>query len=1070
MAIINLTKDNTLKLKDPERGGSILPFRYNHIEKARIAIEPQPIVVNGGTVNLKPEAFTFCCQSGANERTRIQSVHNEVIMHDLDSAAIIISHICIDTEDLPIVLDNDRNIQISLGFRLTCSRGRSRMLKSVKNDKDLFKFDITLNKIDCYADISFEFENRVYEQSNLAGQAGMLRLKHSSSDPLAPVIKIDSLQLDTELNGKHIDSDLKVTFIDGSNVLNQNITLRPDDTRPFEIPLFWKPMWDNNPQPGEADTYIIGATCAHGDNIDYNKGEMKVRHNPAIVNFNATISIPTRNGRKVINLLHNNKNEYVPRYELDTSTNGITIGLEFASSAAETLRPSAIVWDLQAGAPAENAANRMVMTDGMKPTDAFALVKSSDSRVVHIRRESSLLASININPRHFKKIIPDERTSSVEVTIPISFKCCVDHKGDFHDCQPTDNFTTHTFNLRMMLRMRPDDNWLSIDFGTSAIVARYQNRLLNLKDNKIKLYRLAYPSDKNKQKVTEPANLINSSICFNRASTAIYTPADKLATDTFKNLQLHLSPSAGTFDVSAQLPCLKLLMGYKSISDIFDSGTLKQFNMYKPDGSDACLMEISNIFELVYRQLFNLYISNLKIEKINRLILSVPNTYTPIQVSWLRRIARHVFTEAYPEHLDTISESDAVAYYYAANRENFKGHNPDLEKESVLIYDMGAGTLDITYLTITRSQDKTTVDVKGKSGTAMAGNYIDYVLAQAFVELCAERGAITGPSLNNLRSLLDINDTNPDVRTRSALREFMRNIVKPAISSANNTNLDIKELKEDGKNIFQILSEFGIRNTYGQTDAKPITIGDLAFHPCFTDCLKAVTSDLLSDFAKRHNINLQSDVDTIIFSGRSSLMTQIRQMVKETLHPGARYANLGTKSLEEELKEITDNEAAILKNIVSEGTIAYANLTHQQGHQEFELKRKTFYATYGVIIQGENGTNAQWIPFRLQPDPMVEGCFRSTIKVCISNKCNFLRLVQTYTSNPLGNDSMTTNLYSSRQNNGDMTISLKLDPSKENLLCFEVGPTEIALGARAQDINSPTLRKSLWPIVFETKY
>lgn len=1069
MTTIDLTNNKALRLKDPEKGGSILPFIFYTIEKATIAVVPEPVQIDGKKVVLDPAAFTFCCQSGDNERTAMHSADGIVTMHRLDSAAIVITDIRFNPEALHIELDADRTLQIKLKFELTAGK-RSRMLKNAKDDSTDITLPCLLRKIDAYASMRFVFDQIEYESSNEPVQVGRLLVKHSSTDPLAPAISVDALRLDTELDGAHIDSDMKVTFADGNYVCSRAFELRPTDSEPHEFPLYWTPMWDHNPAAGRVDAYTVSATCAHSDEIDYDKGELRVAHNPRIVNFSASISIPTRKGRKTLDLLRCNKCDYVPAYELDKSTNGtFTIDLEFASSAAEALRPSAIVWDLAAGAPAESAARRMAMAPGMKPADAFRLKTNCSGNAAHIRRESPLRASITIDPRHFEKIVPTESTSAVEVAIPISFRYFVDHAGACHDSLPSSGATSRTFALRMSLRMRPNDNWLSIDFGTSAIVARYQNTLLNLKDNKKRLYLKAFPKDTNKQRVNEPANLINSSICFNRASTAIYAPGDKLDEKTFRDLQLHLSPSAGTFDVSAQLPCLKLLMGYKSIKDIFDPDTLKQFNLLKPDGSDACLMQIPQIFELVYKQLFNLYITNLEIGKINRLILSVPNTYTPIQVARLRDIARNVFTEVYPELLDTISESDAVAYYYAAKREEFKGHDPRLAKESVLIYDMGAGTLDITYLTITRGMEKTTVDVKAKSGTAMAGNYIDYVLAQAFVELCAELGAVDGPSLNTLRSLLDIADTKPDVRMRSALREFVRNVIKPAISLPEHAGKDITDLKSDGKHIFQILSDYGIRHSYGQPGAKTITIGDLAAHPCFTDCLRTVTSDLLSDFAARHGIDLQADIDTIIFSGRSSSMRQIRQMVKDALHPGARYANLGTKSLEENLQEVTDDEAAILKNIVSEGTIAYARLTHQGGKQEFELERKAVYATYGVILQDENGANARWIPFDLKPDPHAPGCYKATVSVTISARRNVLRLVQTYTSNPLGNDSMTTDLYSSKQNNGEMTISLRLDPAKDNLLRFEVGPTEIGLGARAQDINSVTLRKSLWPIVFETK-
>ncbi|ETR72720.1 MAG: hypothetical protein OMM_07363 [Candidatus Magnetoglobus multicellularis str. Araruama] len=56
-------------------------------------------------------------------------------------------------------------------------------------------------------------------------------------------------------------------------------------------------------------------------------------------------------------------------------------------------------------------------------------------------------------------------------------------------------------------------------------------------------------------------------------------------------------------------------------------------------------------------------------------------------------------------------------------------------KEYLLVYDIGAGTLDITYLCISKDNDrKTTISFLGRIGNHVAGNYLDYAIAKAIFD------------------------------------------------------------------------------------------------------------------------------------------------------------------------------------------------------------------------------------------------------------------------------------------------------------------------------------------------
>lgn len=121
-------------------------------------------------------------------------------------------------------------------------------------------------------------------------------------------------------------------------------------------------------------------------------------------------------------------------------------------------------------------------------------------------------------------------------------------------------------------------------------------------------------------------------------------------------------------------------MGYINLPNIFISPELFKYSneqgnvMLVEDGEKTDLMKVDTIFQLIYRQLFHHYLTKVRVDKnIQKLVLSVPNTYTPIHIRMIKEIARQALPSLYPEHLCTLSESDAVACYYIANQNRFLG-------------------------------------------------------------------------------------------------------------------------------------------------------------------------------------------------------------------------------------------------------------------------------------------------------------------------------------------------------------------------------------------------------------
>ena len=125
--------------------------------------------------------------------------------------------------------------------------------------------------------------------------------------------------------------------------------------------------------------------------------------------------------------------------------------------------------------------------------------------------------------------------------------------------------------------------------------------------------------------------------------------------------------------------------------------------MYADDARDAeeenAILKVDNVFFEAYSTLFKFFIlpSIENVNKVNKLILTYPNTYTPVHLNSLKNIAQKVFPSIRQGYLQFVGESDAVAAYYMNHWAEYHHKDDNIEDdETVLVYDMGAGTLDIT--------------------------------------------------------------------------------------------------------------------------------------------------------------------------------------------------------------------------------------------------------------------------------------------------------------------------------------------------------------------------------------
>ncbi|MGA9993888.1 MAG: hypothetical protein WBP93_00675, partial [Pyrinomonadaceae bacterium] len=128
----------------------------------------------------------------------------------------------------------------------------------------------------------------------------------------------------------------------------------------------------------------------------------------------------------------------------------------------------------------------------------------------------------------------------------------------------------------------------------------------------------------------------------------------------------------------------------------------------------------------------------------DQIIICHPNTFTRNHQQKLKEFAFRAFSRRFgiqrPERVHLISESDAVAYCYC--RTQMKD-NRGAGNERLLVYDFGAGTLDLSLIRIEWKKVPYCYParwkVEGRIGVPVAGNYLDETLARIVDRLLCER-------------------------------------------------------------------------------------------------------------------------------------------------------------------------------------------------------------------------------------------------------------------------------------------------------------------------------------------
>lgn len=689
------------------------------------------------------------------------------------------------------------------------------------------------------------------------------------------------------------------------------------------------------------------------------------------------------------------------------------------------------------------------MIDG----DDWELLNSNGGLFLKNGKDSFTSLDLTFNPSQIAEVVGTDKDCAFAIETVVSFDYYENKKG-----QPyTDSDFKHfSVTLRWNLQLEPYPEWLCVDYGSSAIVCKYDKEIIDLKRQKDTVF-----SDERNgyDKFTEDSfegdtKFLSSDILFHQLSpnqTDTSLCVEQAQKGPYSTLAVCLSPTSSLVvnEVQRQLPCLKILVGNENLPSnaFYDVYQYLRINgkTSKPDyvkvkdarvkKESSSLSSVTNIFEEAYNELFTYFVSPITGDKrkLNKVVLTYPNTYTPTHLGILRNIANNTFPYLRDGYLRFVSESDAVAAYYLANWSKFNKGGDIKQKETVLVYDMGAGTLDITVLDkFVAKNGNIEVEVKGKIGTGKAGNYLDYTIACILQEL----------------GLIPAELVSTDFVANSA-------ILKDKLNLKNAIKTDIKPNLSLGTVISYNLGR----------NSKTVEADKIITHPKFQRYLDDVTKKIFNQI-KRY-IGGEFDVTTVILSGRSCRLQILRKAIEAAVSKISAY----------EVRVVEfDSQKDEEKTLVAEGAIAQVS-KFEIPTSKVKIKSRRLYASYGLVYQELGGhlhylelLNHNEIPF----SDTIGTYDGKNIKVIGTSSSAYIRLVQTYMSADetekcynSGNTEFISDMeeydMANFNNTDELNVKLRLDRNN-NVSLYVNGLKSVASTPKGVNLTSDITKQSIWPV------
>ena len=318
---------------------------------------------------------------------------------------------------------------------------------------------------------------------------------------------------------------------------------------------------------------------------------------------------------------------------------------------------------------------------------------------------------------------------------------------------------------------------------------------------------------------------------------------------------------------------------------------------------------ISSLVGSLYRGIFKRF--SKETSQIKKLVITYPNTYSIENLDSIKAVLQDELGLNLNGQVTFVPESDAVAAYYfdqkIMNEGGFfdKDGNPQKE-ENVVIYDMGAGTLDLSFISFRLTNDeRITANIVNKIGIPLAGNYLGYLIYKTLI------------SNEILPELTDKDNAVKDL-TEGIKRDYKENTES------------IKNLNPSWYSEYQDILDIDENATYDSIFANSLK----EFLTC---CSETVLHSLIPDGTK---------IDTIVFSGRASKFSSLRERVIESLE------KMSGKTIKIDDLLPTYNCGDCLKTCVAIGALKYQSFFNN--NESFRIENKNLYSKIAVVYWGKN--------------------------------------------------------------------------------------------------------------------
>ncbi len=516
------------------------------------------------------------------------------------------------------------------------------------------------------------------------------------------------------------------------------------------------------------------------------------------------------------------------------------------------------------------------------------------------------------------------------------------------------------------LEMLPHRNWICIDFGTSAIAAAIGagndtyllplQKIVSDDDESLNIM------DYDPANLEADTNFLPSFIICNadlrqdependriRKGFPAYSPAS-LKPDapdfiglpaTYANLRDYPERIIHSLKSWLAQPT-----GYISLQDsikFIDNGKEVERNK----------LPLEKLVQSGFSALASAYITALpEFHEGGQIVISYPNTFSTYHQEKLHDIAWKALCKpldiALPEHIQLISESDAVAYHYCRQRMNKNKYVTGSER--LLVFDFGAGMLDLSLVHINWSKEGTRPEqwqVENRLGVPVAGNYLDSLLARLIHELLNDESVLDSNKFKYEYPLVAKQLHGEQTIHRRAAYNLWQNIREAKIGwdgkaifcvmvgKRGRTDLivSIQASQETDNEVEKSSPEDDISDTEKpflevvERDGGAINLYIPAAYvhkyPPLKKYIEFVTNDIIDILLKGAGVGIK-DVNTVIVSGRGALWAKPSKRGEHDMGMRERVWNKFSHLSDIDKPDLADGNE--VKNAVVSGGIAWQQL------------------------------------------------------------------------------------------------------------------------------------------------